>query len=79
MDDQTARSRCNPLTAKPDLYVIALSFLGFTVIGAYGNLAAIDAYFLATSAATVSGLTTFGPSPVFLTTISTDVLSKGSM
>jgi hypothetical protein len=32
-------------------------------MGAYGNMAAIDAFLVGTSAATVTGLATFGSSP----------------
>lgn len=46
------------LTPIPDTYIIALTVLGWIVLAAYGNLSAIDAFFLATSAATVTGLTT---------------------
>lgn len=55
-----------------------LSFLGFIVMGAYGNMAAIDAFLVGTSAATVTGLATFGSSPVSPATRSTDAFSEES-
>lgn len=48
----------DPLTPNTDAYILTCSILAFGIIYAYGNLAAIDAFFFGCSANTESGLNT---------------------
>jgi hypothetical protein len=41
-----------------DTYIIILGLLGLVILGPYGNLKAVDAYFFGVSASTESGLNT---------------------
>jgi hypothetical protein len=48
-----------PLRPVPDVYVISLSMVGMILLAPVNNMSAMDSFFMAVSAGTVTGLNTY--------------------